>query len=138
CRAPAPDRRLAGLPPDPQVTPVAGTPPAFGTAPPVGPEITVATVAEAQKLARVEMTAADQAQLAGSWQRTMASTMERRTGPRKLALETTLSPATLWNPTIPGVAPGPAHDRFVPSKAVPGPLPKNDADIAFAPVTSLS
>jgi len=131
-------KALAELAPDPPVTPVAGTPPAFGTAPAVGPEITVATVAEAQKLARVEITAADQAQLAASWPRTMASTMERRTGPRKLALETTLSPATLWNPTIPGVAPGPAHDRFVPSKAVPGPLPKNDADIAFAPVTSLS
>ena len=136
--AAAAGRALAELAPDPPVTPVAGTPPAFGTAPAVGPEITVATVAEAQKLARVEITAADQAQLAGSWPRTMASTMERRTGPRKLALETTLSPATLWNPTIPGVAPGPARDRFVPSKAVPGPLPKNDADIAFAPVTSLS
>jgi len=136
--AAAASKALAELAPDPPVTPVAGTPPAFGTAPAVGPEITVATVVEAQKLARVDMTAADQAQLAGSWPRTMASTMERRTGPRKLALETTLSPATLWNPTIPGVAPGPAHDRFVPSKAVPGPLPKNDADIAFAPVTSLS
>ncbi len=136
--AAAAGKALAELAPDPPVTPVAGTPPAFGTAPAVGPEITVATVAEAQKLARVEITAADQAQLAGSWARTMASTMERRTGPRKLALETTLSPATLWNPTIPGVAPGPARDRFVPSKAVPGPLPKNDADIAFAPVTSLS
>ena len=84
------------------------------------------------------MKAADQAQLAESWQRTMASTMERRTGPRKLALETTLSPATIWNPTIPGVAPGPSRDRFVPSAAAPGPLPKSDADIAFAPVTSLS
>jgi len=136
--AAAAGKALAELAPDPPVTPVAGTPPAFGTAPAVGPEITVATVAEAQKLARVEITAADQAQLAGSWPRTMASTMERRTGPRKLSLETTLSPATLWNPTIPGVAPGPARDRFVPSKAVPGPLPKNDADIAFAPVTSLS
>ena len=126
------------LAPDPPVTPVAGTPPAFGTAPAVGPEITVTTVAEAQKLVRVEMTAADQTQLAESWRRSMASTMERRTGPRKLALETTLSPATIWNPTIPGVAPGPSRDRFVPSAALPGPLPKNDADIAFATVTSLS
>ena len=124
--------------PDPPVTPVAGTPPAFGTAPPVGPEITVTTVAEAQKLVRVEMTTAEQTQLAESWRRSMASTMERRTGPRKLALETTISPATIWNPTISGVAAGPARDRFIPSAAVPGALPKNDADIAFAPVTSLS
>ena len=65
--AAAAGKALAELAPDPPVTPVAGTPPAFGTAPAVGPEITVATVAEAQKLARVEITAADQAQLAGSW-----------------------------------------------------------------------
>jgi Asp-tRNA(Asn)/Glu-tRNA(Gln) amidotransferase A subunit family amidase len=136
--AAAAGKAIAELAPDPPVTPVAGTPPAFGTAPPAGPEITVATVAEAQKLVRVEMTAADQAQLAGSWQRTMASTMERRAGPRKLALETTLSPATIWNPTIPGVAAGPARDRFVARAALPGPRPGHDADIAFAPVTSLS
>ncbi len=124
--------------PVPQTTPVAGTPPAFGTAPPVGPEITPATVAEAQKLVRVEFTAAERAQIAASWPRSMASTMERRTGPRKLALEETLAPATLWNPMIPGVLPGPARDRFVASAANPGPLPARDEDIAFAPVTSLA
>ena len=130
-------RRAAAVP-DPQVTPVAGAPPAFGTAPPVGPEITPATVAEAQKLVRVELTASEQAQVAGSWQRAMASTMERRTGPRKLALETSLPPATLWNPMIPGVAPGPTRDRFVRSTGSPGPLPKRDEDIAFAPITAQS
>jgi Asp-tRNA(Asn)/Glu-tRNA(Gln) amidotransferase A subunit family amidase len=121
--------------PEPTPTPVAGTPPAFGTAPPTGPEITPATVAEAEKLARVEYTAAERSQLATSWPRSMASTMERRTGPRKLALEATLSPATLWNPMIPGVKPGPTTDRFVRSAAAPGPLPKNDADIAYAPIS---
>ncbi len=128
--------RRAAASPDPQVTPPAGMPPAFGTAPPVGPEITVTTVAEAQKLVRVELTPSEQAQIAGSWQRAMASTMERRTGPRKLALETTLPPATLWNPVIPGVAPGPTRDRFVRSAQRPGPLPGRDEDIAFAPVTA--
>ncbi|MEX0880133.1 MAG: amidase family protein [Thermoanaerobaculia bacterium] len=131
-------RAASELPPagqQPPVTPVAGTPPAFGTAPPVGPGITPATVAEAQKLVRIEFTPAEQAQIAGSWQRAMASTMERRTGPRKLALETDLVPATLWNPMIPGVPPGPSRDRFVPSAAIPGPLPGRDEDIAFAPVT---
>jgi Asp-tRNA(Asn)/Glu-tRNA(Gln) amidotransferase A subunit family amidase len=39
---------------------------------------------------------------------------------------------------IPGVAPGPTRDRFVRSKAEPGPLPKRDDDIAFAPVSALS
>lgn len=122
--------------PLPQQTPVAGMPPAFGTAPPVGPEITPATVAEAQKFVRIEFTPAEQAQIAGSWQRAMASTMERRTGPRKLALETDLVPATLWNPMIPGIRVRPARDRFLASAADPGPLPKKDDDIAFAPVTA--
>ena len=80
--------------PEPAVTPVAGTPPAFGTAPPVGPEVTVATVAEAEKLMRVELTPAERAQLAGNWRQAMASTMERRTGPRKVPLESSLAPAT--------------------------------------------
>ena len=38
-----------------------GAPPAFGTAPPVGPEVTPTTFAEAEKLVQVEMTAADRA-----------------------------------------------------------------------------
>ena len=74
----------AAAQPEPPVTPVAGTPPAFGTAPPIGPEITAATVAEAEKLMRVELTPAERAQLAGNWRQAMASTMERRTGPRKV------------------------------------------------------
>jgi Asp-tRNA(Asn)/Glu-tRNA(Gln) amidotransferase A subunit family amidase len=128
-----------GASPDPTPTPgPAGMPPAFGTAPPVGPAITPATVAEAQKLVRIEYTPSEQAQIAESWQRAMASSMERRTGPRKLALEETLAPATLWNPLIPGVAPVPVRDRFVRSTASPGPLPKRDDEIAFAPVTSQS
>src|SRR6266542_4595587 len=121
--------------PAPQVTPVAGTPPAFGTAPPVGPEVSVATFAEAEKLVRIEMTPAERAQAAGNWRQSMAATMERRTGPRKVALESSVAPATLWNPLIPGVPGGPERDRFVRSKADPGPLPKRDENIAFASVT---
>lgn len=128
--------RRAAAAPDPTVTPVAGTPPAFGTAPPVGPDIAAATVAEAQKLVRIEFTAAQQAQIAGSWQRAMASTMERRTGPRKLAIGPELVPATLWNPRLPGIAAGPARDRFVASAAPAGPLPKKDEDIAFATIAA--
>ena len=85
---------------------------------------------------RIEFTPAQQAQIAGSWQRAMASTMERRTGPRKLALGTDVVPATLWNPMIPGVAPGPTRDRFVATAADPGPLPKKDEDIAFATIAA--
>jgi Asp-tRNA(Asn)/Glu-tRNA(Gln) amidotransferase A subunit family amidase len=124
--------------PNPQPTPVAGTPPAFGTAPPVGPEVSVATFAEAEKLVRIEMTPAERGQAAGNWRQSMAATMERRTGPRKIALESSVAPATLWNPLIPGVPGGPERDRFVRSKADPGPLPKRDENIAFASVTALS
>jgi hypothetical protein len=124
--------------PAPQVTPVAGTPPAFGTAPPVGPEVSAATLAEAEKLVRVEMTPAERAQAAGNWQKSLASTMERRTGPRKVALESSLAPATRWDPMIPGVPAGPASDRFVRSPADRKPLPGRDEDIAFAPVSLLS
>jgi Asp-tRNA(Asn)/Glu-tRNA(Gln) amidotransferase A subunit family amidase len=124
--------------PGPAPTPAAGTPPAFGTAPPVGPEVSTATFAEAEKLLRIEMTAADRAQAAGNWRQAMAGVVERRTGPRKVAIEPSVSPATLWDPMIPGVPAGPAKDRFARSAAAPGPLPKRDEDIAFAPVTALS
>jgi Asp-tRNA(Asn)/Glu-tRNA(Gln) amidotransferase A subunit family amidase len=124
--------------PEPQVTPVAGTPPAFGTAPPVGPDVTVATVVEAEKLVRVELTPAERAQVAGNWRQAMASTMERRTGPRKVALEASLAPATRWDPVLPGVPADPSRDRFVRSSGDRRLLPKRDEDIAFAPVADLS
>jgi Asp-tRNA(Asn)/Glu-tRNA(Gln) amidotransferase A subunit family amidase len=115
-----------------------GAPPAFGTAPPVGPEVSPTTFAEAEKLVRVEMSATERAVAAGSWRRTMASLYERRTGPRKIELQPSLAPATRWNPALPGQKAGPDRDRFARSKTDPGPLPANDADIAFAPVTQLS
>jgi len=122
--------------PPPQAT--AGTPPAFGTTPPVGPEVGAATFAEAEKLVRVEMTPSERAQAAGNWRQSMAGVMERRTGPRRVPLDASDVPATRWDPAIPGSATGASRDRFVRSAADPGPLPKNDADIAFAPVTRLS
>jgi len=130
-------KALGQQPPGPQPapTPAAGTPPAFGTAPPVGPQITVGTLTEAEKLVRLEFTQADKEQMAGSWQRSMAATMERRTGPRKVPLEATLPPATLWDPMIPGLPAPPKRDRFVRSPGAPAPLPKRDDEIAFAPVT---
>jgi Asp-tRNA(Asn)/Glu-tRNA(Gln) amidotransferase A subunit family amidase len=104
----------------------------------VGPEVSAATFAEAERLVRVEMTPADRAQAAGNWRKSLASTMERRAGPRKVVLEPSLAPATRWDPMIPGVATGPAADRFVRSAAAAGTLPKLDEDIAFAPVSTLS
>jgi Asp-tRNA(Asn)/Glu-tRNA(Gln) amidotransferase A subunit family amidase len=117
-----------------------GAPPAFGTSSPVGPEVSAATFAEAEKLVRVEMTPADQAEAASNWRQSMAALYERRTGPRTVALEATLAPGTRWDPMLPGIKAVPQSDRFVISEIwkYPGPLPKNDEDIAFAPVTKLS
>ena len=86
---------------------------------------------------QVTMTPAERAMAAASWRTSMAPLLERRTGPRRVALDATLPPATRWNPVLTGDA-GPAHDRFVRSTTDPGPLPASDDDIAFAPVTRLS
>ena len=119
------------------MTPVAGTPPAFGTAPPVGPEVTSTTFTEAEKLVRVELTPAERAQAALNWRQSLASTMERRTGPRKVPLEPALAPATRWDPVLSGMHAGPARDRFV-RTAGGRLLPKRDEDVAFATVKDLS
>ena len=118
--------------------PPAGSPPAFGTGPIVGPAISVATIAEAEKLAQVSYTAAQRTQAAASWRVSLAALYERRTGPRKVALEATVAPATRWNPALPGLAIGPARDRFVRGRAAAGKLPGRDEDIAFATVTQLA
>jgi Asp-tRNA(Asn)/Glu-tRNA(Gln) amidotransferase A subunit family amidase len=115
-----------------------GSPSAFGTGPAVGPEVTVSTFAEAEKLVQVSLSDAERTMAAASWRKTMAGLYERRTGPRKLALESTLAPASRWDPVLPGQKILPQRDRFVRSKVDPGPLPANDEDIAFAPVTQLS
>ena len=115
-----------------------GAPSAWGTGPAVGPEVSVTTFADAEKLMQVELTPKDRAMVADSWRRTMAALYERRTGPRKVELESTLAPASTWNPVLSVEKPGPGSDRFVRSESDPGPLPGSDDDIAFAPVTKLS
>src|SRR4051794_25998464 len=50
-----------------------GTPPAFGTAPPVGPEIDASVFAAAEKLMQVEMTAAERELAAANWRTSMAA-----------------------------------------------------------------
>ena len=115
-----------------------GEPPAFGTGPAVGPEVSPPTFAEAEKLAQVQMTEAERTMAAQSWRRTMASLYERRAGPRKVALEATLAPASRWDPLLPGLKAAAQQDRFVRSRMDDGPLPAREDDIAFAPVTQLS
>ncbi|HEY7169581.1 MAG TPA: amidase family protein, partial [Vicinamibacterales bacterium] len=113
-----------------------GAPPTFATAPAAGPDVSPATFAEAEKLAQVSLTAADRDMAARSWRRSMAPLLERRTGPRKAALEADLAPATRWNPVLSGDA-GPSANGVVRSQDA-APLPANEADIAFAPVSRLS
>jgi len=116
-----------------------GAPPTFGATPAVGPDVTPATFAEAEKLMQVSYKPGERAMMAGSWKVSLASTMERRTGPRKLAIEDSVAPATVWKPAEAVHAPaGPVRERFVRSRNDAGPLPKKDEDIAFAPVTKLS
>src|ERR1700676_4323074 len=115
-----------------------GAPPAFGTAPAVGPEVSPSTFAEAEKLVQVELTATERAMAAASWRTTMAGLYERRTGPRKVTLEATLAPASRWDPMLPGLKRGPERDVFIRSDFDPGTLPARDEDIAFASVTQLS
>src|SRR5271155_5675505 len=115
-----------------------GSPSAFDTGPAVGPEVTVSTFAEAEKLAHVSLTDSERVMAAASWRKTMAGLYERRTGPRKLVLEPTLAPASRWDPVLPGQAIFLQRDRFVRSSTDLGPLPAKDDDIAFASVTQLS
>ncbi|HEY6271453.1 MAG TPA: amidase [Terriglobales bacterium] len=118
--------------------PAPGTPPAFGTAPPVGPVVSPTTFAEAEKLMRVEFTTVERAQAASNWRSAMAPLYERRTGPHKVAIESTLAPYSQWNPVLPGETAGPRRNRFIWSKTDPGPLPSREEDIAFAPLTLLA
>ncbi len=115
-----------------------GAPPTFGTGAGAGPEVTPATFAEAEKLMQVTMTPAERQQAASSWRTSLAQYFERRTGPRKVAILDTDSPATLWNPMLPGIPQLPARNRFVRSKSEGKPLPTSEDAIAFAPVTQLS
>ncbi|HWZ60570.1 MAG TPA: amidase [Gemmatimonadaceae bacterium] len=122
----------------PSTPPPPGAPPTFGTAPEVGPAVSPSTFVEAEKLMQVTLTNAERDMAAASWRASMAALIERRVGPRKVALEPTLAPATRWDPVLSATPAGPARDRFVRSATDPGPMPASDQDIAFAPVTKLS
>jgi Asp-tRNA(Asn)/Glu-tRNA(Gln) amidotransferase A subunit family amidase len=122
-----------------QSTPsTAGAPPTFGTGKGSGPVVAPETFAEAEKLTQVTLTPAQRQQATDSWRESMAPYLERRTGPRKIAIEAADAPASLWNPMLPGLTPSPQRDRFVRSKVDAAPLPSSDDAIAFASVAQLS
>ncbi len=119
-------------------TPPPGAPSAFATSPPAGPEIAPATFLEAEKLMQIHLSAPEAHEAAGSWREAMAPLYERRTGPKKIVLESALAPATRWEPNqfAPKTAPG--RNQFVRSRIAERPLPRRDSDIAFASVAELS
>jgi Asp-tRNA(Asn)/Glu-tRNA(Gln) amidotransferase A subunit family amidase len=133
-------RAFAAEPAPPATTPPplpAGSPPTFGSAQGVGPKVSAATFAEAEKLMQVTLTPAERAQAAKNWREAMAPMLERRVGPRKVPLPDGLAPGTRWDPRLPGLK-LPGRARFVPAKTAVPPLPTRDEDIAFAPLVWLS
>src|ERR1700753_2592706 len=86
----------------PQTPATPGAPPAFGTAPPVGPEVSAATFVEAEKLMQVTMSPEHREEAAGNWRQSMAAVYERRTGPRKVEIEYGDEPAAGGDPRVPG------------------------------------
>jgi Asp-tRNA(Asn)/Glu-tRNA(Gln) amidotransferase A subunit family amidase len=119
-------------------TPPPGAPPAFGTAPPVGPVVSEPDFAAAEKLVNFTLTEAERTQAASNWRTSLAPYYERRVGPRKVAIEPAIAPWSQWNPVLPGHSSGPSRDRFIRSATDPGPLPSSDAAIAFSPVIRLA
>jgi Asp-tRNA(Asn)/Glu-tRNA(Gln) amidotransferase A subunit family amidase len=97
-----------------------------------------ATLAAAEKLVQVELTAAERTQAAENWRSGIAPLYERRIGPRKVALGPELAPYSTWNPLLGGHPPLPLRPRFVRSTRAAGPLPRSEAAIALAPLWRLS
>jgi hypothetical protein len=75
--------------------------------------VSVNTFAEAEKLVQFPLADAERTMAAATWRRTLASVYERRTGPRKLPLESNMAPATGWNPALPSLNIVVRQDRFV-------------------------
>ena len=118
--------------------PTPGAPPAFGTAPQSGPEVTAADFASAEKIVNFPLTAGEREQAAGNWRISLASYYERRVGPRKVEIPTSVAPYSQWNPVLPGQSINPSKQSFAFSTPPLTPLPKSEAAIAFAPLWRLA
>jgi hypothetical protein len=67
--------------------PTPGAPPTFATAPEFGPAVSSSTFADAEALAQVTMSGPEREMAAATWRRSMAPLLERRSGPRTVALK---------------------------------------------------
>jgi Asp-tRNA(Asn)/Glu-tRNA(Gln) amidotransferase A subunit family amidase len=133
--------QVAQVPVGPQVPSTPGAPGAFGTSPSTGPEVSVETFVQAEKLVQVEMSGKDLVEAAGNWRQSMAAVYERRVGPRKVAIGYDVAPATVWNPRLPkvqGVAVTMGESSFVRGAGKGVAMPVKDEDIAYAPVWQLA
>jgi Asp-tRNA(Asn)/Glu-tRNA(Gln) amidotransferase A subunit family amidase len=97
-------------------------------------EITQATLAEAEKLAALELDDAERELVRARIGALIATYAERRA----LALPETLSPALGFNPLLPGETLPELRDGFARSPSDGAPLPWDDVAIAFAPLSGLS
>jgi Asp-tRNA(Asn)/Glu-tRNA(Gln) amidotransferase A subunit family amidase len=122
--------------PPPSSTP--GAPPAFGTAPAVGPVVSPSTFAEAEKLVQMTLSPPNRAEAAVNWRNAMAPLYERRTGPRSVTIPDDIQPFSVVRSLLPAYQSGPDTNRFLRSETDPGPLPSADREIAFAPVNTLA
>jgi Asp-tRNA(Asn)/Glu-tRNA(Gln) amidotransferase A subunit family amidase len=95
--------------------------------------ITAETLAAAERLLGVTYTDAERAQMLGTLDEQIAAAVSRR----RVPLDNAAPMATRFDPRLPGFAMPHAADRMRLSP-VTAPLPDNDDDIAFAPLTHLS
>lgn len=104
-----------------------------------GSTVTPETFANAEALVAVSLTARERAQAAQNWGKSITPLLERRVGPRKVTLNDALPPYSTWSPILPGHRLRLSeHSHFVRSDTEPGPLPKWDAEIAYAPLWRLA
>ncbi len=121
----------AAQPPGPATGPPSPAP--EPAAAPLPPGVTRATIAEAEKLAAVEFSDLERAQMLT----TIGEEIERFRDRRAVELPNDLSPATIFRARQPET-PVPFRSQAVPSTGEPGDLPDDDPAIAYAPLHRLA
>ncbi|MHC4415917.1 MAG: amidase [Planctomycetota bacterium] len=96
--------------------------------------LTESTLAEAEKLAAIELTEAERTQALEG----ISEQVDRFRMRRRWPLGHEVAPAGVFDPRLPGMKLEAGSPRVVRSPGDPGPLPADDRDIAYAPVTALA
>jgi len=102
--------------------------------PEIDSDITLQTIAEAEKLAGVKFTRDERKLILQG----MAAEVQRLLARRSLELPNGLAPAPLFDPRLPDIVYDDEQRPFIQSNDVTDALPEREEDIAFAPVTMLS